>query len=49
MSETHKAMARRFFDAWSAGDVQAVYDLLAPEHLYHFPLMPEPINREVVP
>ena len=46
MSEANKATARRFFDAFSKGDLDEVAALMADEHVFHFILRPEPMNKE---
>ena len=44
--EENKAVARKFFEEFSNGNLQAVADLMAPDHVFHFPLFPEPLNKE---
>lgn len=44
--EDNKAVARKFFEEFSKGNLQAVADLMAPDHVFHFPLFPEPQNKE---
>jgi steroid delta-isomerase-like uncharacterized protein len=46
MSEANKATARRFFDAYSKGDLDEVAALMADEHVFHFILRPEPMDKE---
>lgn len=45
MSEVNKATARRFFDAYSKGDLDEVAALMSDEHIFHFVLRPEPMNK----
>lgn len=45
MSEVNKATARRFFDAYSKGDLDEAAALMADEHTFHFVLKPEPLDK----
>ncbi len=44
--EANKAVARKFFEEFSNDNLQAVADLMAPDHVFHFPLFTEPLNKE---
>ena len=44
--EDNKAVARRFFEEFSNNNMDAVADLMAPDHVFHFPLFLEPLNKE---
>lgn len=41
----NKAVALKFFDALSNGDLQTTADLMAEDHLFHFPLFGGPANK----
>ena len=43
--EDNKAVARRFFEEFSNGNMDAVADLMAPDHVFHFPLAPGPQDK----
>ena len=43
--EDNKAVARRFFEAFSNGNMDAVADLMADDHVFHFPLAPGPQDK----
>jgi steroid delta-isomerase-like uncharacterized protein len=43
--EENKAVARSFFEEFSKGNLQGVADLMAPDHVFHFPLFPEPQDK----
>ncbi len=43
--EENKAVARKFFEEFSNGNLQAVADLMAPDHVFHFPLAPGPQDK----
>lgn len=43
--EDNKAVARRFFEEFTAGNMQAVADLMAEDHVFHFPLAPGPVDK----
>lgn len=43
--EDNKAVARRFFEEFSNDNLAAVAELLAPDHQFHFPLLPAPQDR----
>ena len=45
-TEANKEVARRFFAALSAMDLDATAALMAPDHIFHFPLAPGPMNRD---
>ncbi len=40
--DDNKAVARAFFEEFSKGNLQAVADLMAEDHVFHFPLRPAP-------
>ena len=40
--EENKAVARNFFEEFSKDNLQGVADLMAPDHVFHFPLAPGP-------
>jgi steroid delta-isomerase-like uncharacterized protein len=42
MSEENKAVARRFFDAWNEGDLDALDEVMAPDAENHDPQDPFP-------
>lgn len=44
--EENKAVARRYFEEFSKGNLDAMKTLMAPNHLFHFPGSPEPMDRE---
>ena len=44
--EKNKAVAIRYFEEFSKRNLDAVKTLLAPNHLFHFPGSPEPMDRE---
>jgi steroid delta-isomerase-like uncharacterized protein len=47
MSAENKAIARRFFELFSQGDLETIgRELLSPEFVAHFPGMPGPLNLE---
>ncbi|MBE7469066.1 MAG: ester cyclase [Anaerolineae bacterium] len=47
MSDQNKAIARRFFELFSQGDLETIgRELLSPEFVAHFPGMPGPLNPE---
>ena len=41
----NKAVAVKFFEALSTGDLQTTADLMAEDHVFHFPLFGGPINK----
>jgi len=41
----NKAVARRFFEEFSKGNLAAVADLMAPDHVFHYPLLPGPHDK----
>ena len=41
----NKAVASKFFDALSTGDLQTSADLMAEDHIFHFPLFGEPVDK----
>ena len=43
--EDNKAVARRFFEEFSNDNLAAVADLMAPDHVFHFPLAPGPQDK----
>lgn len=43
--EDNKAVARVFFDEFSKGNLEAVADLMADDHVFHFPLLPGPVDK----
>ncbi len=43
--EENKAVARRFFEEFSNDNLAAVADLMAPDHVFHFPLAPAPQDK----
>ena len=43
--EDNKAVARSFFEEFSKGNMQAVADLMADDHVFHFPLAPGPVDK----
>jgi steroid delta-isomerase-like uncharacterized protein len=42
MSEENKAVARRFFEAWNEGDLDAFDEIMAPDSVNHDPQDPFP-------
>lgn len=47
MSADNKAIARRFFELFSQGDMETIgRELLSPEIVVHIPGMPGPLNLE---
>ncbi len=46
MSEQNKAIVRRLFDEMSNGNWDMVKEMMAPNHVFHFPLSPQPLDRE---
>ena len=45
-AEANKDVARRFFAALSAMDLDGTEALMAPDHTFHFPLAPGPMTKE---
>ncbi len=43
--EDNKAVARAFFEEFSNGNLDAVADLMADDHVFHFPLAPGPQDK----
>lgn len=43
--EDNKAVARAFFEEFSKGNLQTVADLMADDHVFHFPLAPGPQDK----
>lgn len=43
--EDNKAVARTFFEEFSSNNLQAVADLMHEEHVFHFPLLPGPVDK----
>lgn len=43
--DDNKAVARAFFEEFSNGNLQAVADLMAEDHVFHFPLAPGPQDK----
>lgn len=43
--EDNKAVARAFFEEFSKGNLQAVADLMHDGHVFHFPLLPGPVDK----
>lgn len=43
--EDNKAVARAFFEEFSKGNLDAVADLMADDHAFHFPLSPGPVDK----
>lgn len=43
--EDNKAVALRFFEEFANGNLAAVADLMAPDHVFHFPLAPGPQDK----
>ncbi len=43
--EDNKAVARRFFEEFSNGNLDAVADMMADDHVFHFPLAPGPQDK----
>ncbi len=46
MSEENKNVVRRFLEAYDRLDWDTWNELAHPDHLFHFPLAPEPLNRD---
>ena len=46
MSEDNKAIVRDFLDAYDRLDWDTWNELAHPDHIFHFPLAPEPLNRD---
>src|SRR4051812_16878733 len=45
-TETNKALVRRFFEAFNAGDLDAVSTLVAPNAVIHNSGAPDPLDLE---
>jgi steroid delta-isomerase-like uncharacterized protein len=43
--EDNKAVARKFFEEFTRGNLQAVADLMHVDHVFHFPLLPGPVDK----
>ena len=43
--EDNKAVARKFFEEFTRGNLDAVADLMHPDHVFHFPLLPESVDK----
>ena len=46
MSEENKALVRGFFDSFSNGDIDACKEMMANNHVFHFPLADGPMDRD---
>lgn len=46
MSEENKAAVRRFLETMDRGDWDELRNLMTPDHQLHFPLAPEPMDRD---
>lgn len=44
--EESKAVARAFFEEFSQGNLDAVADLMHADHVFHFPLLPAPVDKD---
>ncbi len=43
--EDNKGVARAFFEEFTNGNLQAVADLMHADHVFHFPLLPGPVDK----
>lgn len=43
--EDNKAVARKFFAEFTEGNLDAVADLMHEDHVFHFPLLPGPVDK----
>jgi len=43
--EDNKTVARKFFEEFTEGNLQAVADLMHDDHVFHFPLLPGPVDK----
>ena len=43
--EDNKAVARKFFEEFTKGNLTAVADLMHADHVFHFPLLPGPVDK----
>ncbi len=43
--EDNKAVARRFFEEFTNGNLDAVAEMFADDHVFHFPLAPGPQDK----
>lgn len=43
--EDNKVVARKFFEEFTKGNLQAVADLMHEDHVFHFPLLPGPVDK----
>lgn len=41
----NKAVALKFFEALSSGDLETTTDLMAEDHVFHFPLLDRPVDK----
>ncbi len=46
MSEENKAFVRTFLEAFSKGDVETTKAMMADNHVFHFPFVDVPLDRE---
>ncbi|MQG76164.1 MAG: ester cyclase [SAR202 cluster bacterium] len=46
MSEENKTLVRSFFESFSNGDLDATKAIMADNHIFHFPLADEPMDKE---
>jgi len=43
--EDNKVVARKFFEEFTKGNLQAVANLMHEDHVFHFPLLPGPVDK----
>jgi len=46
MSEQNKAFVRKFFEVMDSADNDALRELMHPDHVFNFPLAPQPLSRD---
>ena len=44
-TEAIKAVGRKFFEEFARGNLQAVADLMSEDHVFHYPLLPGPVDK----
>ena len=48
MSKENKAFVRTFLDAFAGGDVETTKAMMADDHVFHFPFVDEPMDKETL-
>ena len=46
MSKENKAFVRTFLDAFAGGDVETTKAMMADDHVFHFPFVDEPMDKQ---